>query len=356
MNILVLAESLDSRNGWGAYAAGLVSALRAHGERVTVLAAHGESEGPRLPGVHANWIIWRIVEWRLKGWMRRRSFHVVHVTAEVYAQLFPAFGRIPFLVTIHGTYADPQAYGPYAKRMQEGYRRAGGIVAVSSQTRARVPSAFREKTFVIPNGVDPAITSEPFESAPFAIGSPLVLSVGAIKPRKGFDRLIAGFAEFQRAHPGAVLALVGRADRPDVREALVRQAHGLGLEGRVRFVGEVSRPVLLGWYRACDVFALTPVEHGGSEGFGLVYLEANAFGKPCVGSRGSAAEEAILEGEAGFLADPDNAASVAQALTRALTLPFAQIHRHAETATWQSRVSTYLQRYREVSESTPATP
>ncbi len=345
--ILLLAESLNSKSGWGTYAHQLLTALRKAGMEVTALTAHGSSEGMRLPDPHASWILWRLTEWRLRWWLRTHAFDVVHVTAEVYAQLFPSFGSMPFVVTVHSTYADPAAYGPYAKRLHEAYAHAAQIVAISQQTRDRVPDVWKEKVTVIPNGVDASLTTEPFDPAP-SHGSPLILSVGAIKPRKGFDRLLVGFAAFRNTHPDAELVIVGRADRPDTREALVRLAASLGINRSVRFLGEVSRSALLGWYRACSAFALLPVEDGGSEGFGLVYLEANAFGKPCVGSRGSAGEEVIRVGETGFVVPADDPLAIADALTRTPALNPDRIRSSLAGQTWDDRGEAYQSLYTRV--------
>ena len=344
MKILLLAESLDPRSGWGAYAHALAGTLRAAGEEVTVLTAHGSSDGPHLPDQHASWFRWRLAEFRLHRWLSQRQYDVVHVTAEVYAQLFRAWGSTPFVVTVHGTYADPDAYPAYATRTRAAFHAAQTLVAVSAWTRSRVPREFQEKVQVIPNGVDMDIADEPFDAAP-AHGRPLVLSVGAIKPRKGLDRLIAGFAEFQKTHPEAELVIIGRVDRPDVQHALVRQANDLGLADHVRFAGEVSRRALLGWFRACDVFVLTPVTDGGYEGFGLVYLEANVFGKPCVGSRDSGARDSIQEGKNGFLAEPNDPADIARAIDRAYSLSPESVQQTMNGCDWKSRAHEYRDLY-----------
>jgi glycosyltransferase involved in cell wall biosynthesis len=351
-DILFLTESVNPHNGWGAYAHGLIEALRASGASMRVLTSDAESEGPRLPRIHASRAAYAFAGFRLRLWLWRHPCAVIHVASEPYARLVRAFGRTPFIITIHGTYAHPAAQGPaWAVRLfQEALQNAQTIMAVSAYTQAHLSADARHKCSVIPNGYDPAIIHEPFDSAP-THGTPLIFSVGAIKPRKGFDRLIAGFAEFCKTHPHAELVIAGRADRPDVQEALVQQVRLAGLSERVRFTGEISRAELLGWYRACDVFALTPVEDGGFEGFGLVYLEAQIFGKPCIGSRDSAGAEVITEGETGFLADPDNPASIAEALRCAMRLhPYDVASAHPEYA-WSHVAQAYLQTYDTIARS-----
>ncbi len=123
------------------------------------------------------------------------------------------------------------------------------------------------------------------------------------------------------------------------------------MAGRVRLFGEVSRAALLGWYRACDAFALTSVEDGGFEGFGLVYLEANAFGKPCVGSRDSGARDVIHEGRNGYLANADDQLDIARSLERALSLSSDDIRESVTDAAWSLRAESYQALYAEVADS-----
>src|SRR3989338_3094637 len=136
MKILLLAESLNPQSGWGAYAPAPRGALRNAGEEITVLTARGPSDGLRLPHQHASWLIWRLAEFRLRRWMRYRRYDAVHVTAEVHAQLFRAWDGTPFVVTVHGTYADPDAYPAYARRTRMAFDAARSLIAVSEIGRA----------------------------------------------------------------------------------------------------------------------------------------------------------------------------------------------------------------------------
>jgi len=94
----------------------------------------------------------------------------------------------------------------------------------------------------------------------------------------------------------------------------------------VTFVGSVQRPELVALYNACDIFVLTPVEirHGhslDSEGFGLVFLEAGACGKPVIGSAASGCVESISHEQTGLLVEPGNAGALASAIRRLIDDP-----------------------------------
>ena len=76
------------------------------------------------------------------------------------------------------------------------------------------------------------------------------------------------------------------------------------------------------FYNLCDVFIMASraiMERPAVEGFGIVYLEANACGKPVIGGRVGGVPDAILEGETGILIDPENPDEISDALIKLLT-------------------------------------
>ncbi len=80
-------------------------------------------------------------------------------------------------------------------------------------------------------------------------------------------------------------------------------------------LGPVDEDVLLKKYRECTLFVLTPVNQGFFfEGFGLVFLEANACGKPVVASRGCGAEEPVIHNYNGLLVPQSDAEATAEAV------------------------------------------
>jgi len=123
----------------------------------------------------------------------------------------------------------------------------------------------------------------------------LILSVGRLQRRKGFDQVV-------RALPGLVArgidahhAIVGKGEDWDYLEQL---AASLGVRERLHLLGHVEPEDLPRWYNACDAFAMPNRDiEGDTEGFGIVYLEANACARPAVagqtGGTGSAVEHEV---------------------------------------------------------------
>jgi phosphatidylinositol alpha-1,6-mannosyltransferase len=104
------------------------------------------------------------------------------------------------------------------------------------------------------------------------------------------------------------------------RPVLDDLARTLGIEPHVTFTGPISNDELVAHYRLCDVFVMPNRELADhdTEGFGLVFLEANACGKAVIGGRAGGAVEAVREGENGLLVDGGNPADIATAILRLL--------------------------------------
>lgn len=146
-----------------------------------------------------------------------------------------------------------------------------------------------------------------------------ILSVGRLVDYKGFDQVIRAVARLVEQGLEVEYTIVGRGpDRPRL-EVLVAT---LNLTDRVQFAGFVPDTELPYYYNSCDLFVLISREtpgQAGVEGFGIVYLEANACGKPVIGGRSGGVTEAVIDGETGLLVDPHNVAEIGQALYRLLT-------------------------------------
>jgi glycosyltransferase involved in cell wall biosynthesis len=132
----------------------------------------------------------------------------------------------------------------------------------------------------------------------------------------------------------------------------VETARAYGVEDRVRFLGNVDEREKIDLLQRARLLLHTPVTSadGGFEGFGIVYLEAAASGIPSIGTTGSGAVDAVLDGETGLLVEP-TVEAVASALDRLLSneelakrLGAAARHR-AEKLTWKANAESVLALY-----------
>jgi phosphatidylinositol alpha-1,6-mannosyltransferase len=141
----------------------------------------------------------------------------------------------------------------------------------------------------------------------------LVLTVARLVRRKGHDLVLRALADLAPSNPDLRYAIIG--DGPE-RAVLESMAEGLGLKDRVLFAGPVPDADLPAWYAACDALVMPSRDVPGQppEGFGLVYLEAGAAGKPVIGARTGGVPSAIVHGQTGLLVEPEDVGGLTEAL------------------------------------------
>lgn len=148
-------------------------------------------------------------------------------------------------------------------------------------------------------------------------GKRVILAVGRLIERKGHQTLLAAMPRILDAVPNAHLVVVGQGP---MMSACSRQARALDIRDAVTFAGRLGDADIAGLYQLCDVFALPTGEgdRGQVEGFGLVFAEAHAHGRPVVAGRSGGVVDAVLDGETGLLVEPDDPEAVAGAIVAVL--------------------------------------
>jgi len=232
--------------------------------------------------------------------------------------------RLDYYLVAHGI----EVWKPYTWLERRALHGARRILCVSEFTRREVQgrSGLPAARFaVVPNALDPYFVDDidcPLLSAP----TPVILSVTRLDSReryKGIDHLIAALPAVRQAVPDARLRVIGGGD--DLAR-LKQQAEQVAPGGAVEFAGPVDDAALRAAYRACTLFALP----SRGEGFGIVFLEAMAHGKPCLGARAGAIPE-IIDEASGVLVDYGDVTQIAAQLVWALHHPWdaAQIRLRA---------------------------
>jgi phosphatidylinositol alpha-1,6-mannosyltransferase len=238
--------------------------------------------------------------------------------------------RIPFLIYAHGNEVLDAASIAW-DRPREALRSAACVVANSGYTARLLTEKIRvnpDRIRILHPGCDtkrfsPDATPDEARRLLGDLGgrAPILLSVGNLVERKGHDLVLRALPQLKQRWPGLLYVVVG--DGP-FRPALEALAEQLGVASSVRFAGRVDSAALPAFYRLCDVFVMPSrlrAEHHDVEGFGIVYIEAGACGKPVVGGLSGGTEDAIAEGETGLLVDPGDANALAAALARILEDP-----------------------------------
>jgi len=180
--------------------------------------------------------------------------------------------------------------------------KADFLITVSNFTKKLIKNQkIKNKFFVI----NPLLTKIPHEIKEKDRKNFNILSVGRLIKRKGHDEVIKVLKEVRNKIPDITYTLVG--DGPE-KESLKTLALELGVSQNVIFEDNVSDKKLNNYYGDCDVFILPNkfILPNDIEGFGIVFLEANSYGKPVIGGKNGGVMEAIQNKKSGFLINPLN--------------------------------------------------
>jgi rhamnosyl/mannosyltransferase len=169
---------------------------------------------------------------------------------------------------------------------------------------------YRKKCVVIPFGVDPIIWEKASEymkeRTPIKKKRVQMLFVGRLVYYKGCDVLLDAF----RSVEGAELTLIGGGD---LEEELKKKAKADGVLDRVHFLGSVDDEQLSQAFADCDVFVLPSVLK--SEAFGLVQIEAMAYGKPVINTNlPSGVPYVSINGLTGLTVPPSDSKALSTAM------------------------------------------
>ncbi len=253
-------------------------------------------------------------------WQRPNLIITTHL--DLYSFVFEIFKRftgIPYWVTLHGL----EAWNLQNKFLKFVLTHANHIIAVSHYTRDRV---LQEQSFdatritVLPNTFDASrfrITPKPeylLKRYGLSPTQPVILTVSRLDRNtnyKGYNTILESLVEVRKHIPNVHYILVGKGDNQPQIEVLIKK---LNLQECVTLTGFVPEQELCDHYNLCNVFALPST----GEGFGIVYLEALACGKPVLAGNTDGSADPLLHGELGCLVSPNDVSEVAKQLIHIL--------------------------------------
>jgi phosphatidylinositol alpha-1,6-mannosyltransferase len=331
--VSVLAPQEDYRDGWpilGWREFDRRAPFRVHRSRLlrTLFLPEDASALQRLIGLAADLAIrmavlrsiWRIV--------RTEKIAVLCIGELVAGGWLAGACRRLFglktVIYIHGEEISTRTrYDEGGQRRRRAFAAADGIVAVSRFTQDTLTRGFgvpASKIELVSNGVDLTRFVPRPRSADLVVrygleGRPVLLTVSRLYARKGMDRVIESLPAVLQQFPDLVYLIVGEGSYRPTLENLVA-FHGLGRN--VIFTGAVPDYELTEHYSLGDVFIMANREmpDGETEGFGLVFLEANACGLPVIAGRAGGSVDAVTDQVNGLVVDGDDTASISAAIIR----------------------------------------
>lgn len=259
----------------------------------------------------------------------------------------------PLVVTVHGADLHVTVYRSAAcrKALLKVFKEADKVVTVSTRLKKIFQDDFRisEKVAVINNGISPDnITTKNANLASTHAGSKIILSVSHLIASKGLDLNIKAMSQLIGKYSNLKYLVIGAG--PEIN-SLRRLAHDLNLDRQIEFLGELPHDKVMQYMAIADIFSLPSWR----EGFGIVYLEAMAHGKPVIACEGEGIADVIENNKTGLLVKPKDVESLAQALDFLLSNPEKTIEVGErsrklvlENYTWENNARRYIEIYHEV--------
>ncbi len=322
MNVVIVSPYYAGVGGLQQYTYNIASGLHNEGCEVSVITCSRppETNGPRvftLPSLTtiSNTpfsILWfrtikKLID-RVKPDIVNGHLPVPYM-ADVAARVC---GNRPYVLTYHNdavginttTRCLVSAY--YQVLGKETIRRARHIITTSKRYAERSPylREFLSRISVVPPGVDLTLfnpTRYPgWIRDTYGAEGTILLFVGQLSKahrHKGLPFLIQALKSIN--DPTMTLVVVGDGD---ARPHYAAYAHQEGVADRVIFVGQVPEEEMPLYYRGADMTVLPT--YTDAEGFGMVLAEANACGRPVIGTRVGGVPSVITEGYNGLLTEP----------------------------------------------------
>jgi len=191
------------------------------------------------------------------------------------------------------------------------YRQAVLCIGASNAVKEYFKRIGAKNIEAIPNGID----LEKFENVEKKSHEGfVVMTVARLEKVKGVEYLIKAFDELRsnlskEKFDPFKLSIIGDGSERKNLEGLAKE---LGLENKVKFLGEIPNDNIPGYLAEADCFVLPSLR----EGFGIAILEAQAAGVPVVGSKAGGIKELIEDGKTGLLVEPCNPEALAQAILK----------------------------------------
>ncbi|SPP99514.1 putative GDP-mannose-dependent alpha-(1-6)-phosphatidylinositol monomannoside mannosyltransferase [Candidatus Sulfobium mesophilum] len=234
--------------------------------------------------------------------------------------------RKPYVYYVHGegySWFNQFRFQPKIRRMI--LRNADRIVAACSYAEEGVRrdlNGYHDRIVRINPGVDygrfdPGWKDEALLKELGLENKKVILTVGRLVDRKGQDTVIKSMPRILAEVPDAIYVIGGRGLHEEKLRSLAAE---MKVEHAVKFLGFMPNDRLPALYSICDLFVMVnrDTTEQGPEGFGMVFTEASAAGKPVIGGKSGGNIDSIVDGFTGYRVDPLDTGEIASKITTVL--------------------------------------
>ncbi len=248
---------------------------------------------------------------RIKKLQKEKKYDLIHYYLSIPTGILSLLlnKSIPYIISLRG--GDVPGYNPgqfqilhrlllpVNKRI---WKKAAAVITVSDDLGKKAQKSYKQlKHTVIHNGVDINLFYP--DEHKKSKNKITLLCVTRLVPWKGVDTLLKAMSKI--THIDCELIIVGTGP---FEKKLLRMHKSLKLEGKVDFIGYIPHNELRHWYNKSDIFVLP----SNGDSFGNVFCEAMACGLPVIAAACGGVQEFVVEGENGYLVEPNNSNMLAE--------------------------------------------
>ncbi len=261
-------------------------------------------------------LVWMLIRREAFKASRHSPPDVIHAgqileTGLTALKLKERFG-IPYVVHTYGEEINAYSHNRITREwMSRVLQNASAVTSISRYTIRRMAEIglWDGPVSLLPPGIDVSrftgIGREEIRVRYKLGDDPVLLTVARLLTRKGHDRVLEALITIRKEIPNLRYLIVGTGKEEARLKAITSQ---YGLDEVVTFTGAIPHDEVPAYFAAADVFVHPnrELENGDVEGFGMVFLEANASGLPVIGGNSGGTPDAIQDGVTGYLVDPNS--------------------------------------------------
>lgn len=267
----------------------------------------------------------------------------------------------PLLIGLAGTYAvKPLLYFPDNFFLKKAYNQSKKLTAISKFTADMVKKFSGTKVPI--EIIHCAANFERFSAVSDIsdlkkkyIGKKVLITVGALKPRKGHNVVLEALSILKKERNDFHYVIIGNnEERGEYMDNLHRIINENNLKDNVTFAGSVSDADITKYFQLCDVYIHTPVmKNWNFEGFGIVYLEAGAARKPVIASNSGGTLDAVVPDKTGIVVAEGDVQATYEAIKKIFNNPeYAQSlgnagYEYAKEHTWEKIGDKFMKLYKD---------